>query len=265
VWLFAGIHLGSAFFGWEEPIENLVMNLIVATLVGILLEFLFFRVDYSKTEYLQFADNEYYYYIKAIPKRFSEDWNKKQEAARRREEREKEEERQKRRTELKHRDDEDLRGKEPLGADSRRSREIRGNQEEDRPPGRRFSGILPPANRLSRKKEDEPQENLGETTVIDAGQVNDVEKSRPGLRNNQTNGSNQGSKNNQMNGIQGKRNNQTAGNNKTAANKQAGDKRTDLDKSLGLEPSKDSGDNLKKETYNRSKKKNRGGKRRDSR
>lgn len=32
------------------------------------LEFLVFHVDYSRTEYTQFEDDEYYYYVKAIPK-----------------------------------------------------------------------------------------------------------------------------------------------------------------------------------------------------
>ena len=32
------------------------------------MEFLFFSVDYSRTEHLQFEDDEYYYYVKAVPK-----------------------------------------------------------------------------------------------------------------------------------------------------------------------------------------------------
>ena len=97
VWLFAGIHLGTAFFGIEEPMVALVANLIIAAIVGIILEFFFFRVDYSRTEYLQFDDNEYYYYVKAIPKRFSNEWQRKQEEARRKEERDKQKEIERRR------------------------------------------------------------------------------------------------------------------------------------------------------------------------
>lgn len=49
---------------------------IVMTIVGALLSALFakvfqffvFNVDYSRTEYAQFEDDEYYYYVKAIPK-----------------------------------------------------------------------------------------------------------------------------------------------------------------------------------------------------
>ena len=97
VWLFGGIHLGTVYLGIEEPIVPLVVNLIIAAIIGVILEFFFFRVDYSRTEYLQFNDNEYYYYVKAIPKRFSTEWQRKQEEIRRKEEMDKQREIEKRR------------------------------------------------------------------------------------------------------------------------------------------------------------------------
>ena len=36
--------------------------------VGYLCQILFFSVDYSRTEYVQYEDDEYYYYVKAVPK-----------------------------------------------------------------------------------------------------------------------------------------------------------------------------------------------------
>lgn len=39
-----------------------------AVLAGFLFEILFFSMDYTKTEYVQFEDDEYYYYVKAVPK-----------------------------------------------------------------------------------------------------------------------------------------------------------------------------------------------------
>ena len=33
-----------------------------------MLEFFVFNVDYSRTEHVQFEDDEYYYYVKAVPK-----------------------------------------------------------------------------------------------------------------------------------------------------------------------------------------------------
>ena len=37
-------------------------------IVGEILEFFLFHVDYKRTERLQFEDDEYYYYVKAVPK-----------------------------------------------------------------------------------------------------------------------------------------------------------------------------------------------------
>ena len=43
-------------------------RLFHAMIAALLLEFCVFAVDYSRTEYAQFEDDEYYYYVKAIPK-----------------------------------------------------------------------------------------------------------------------------------------------------------------------------------------------------
>jgi len=47
---------------------GLILGSLVALIVGAVLQFLFFHVDYSRTEKLQFEDDEYYYYVKAVPK-----------------------------------------------------------------------------------------------------------------------------------------------------------------------------------------------------
>lgn len=39
-----------------------------AIAVGLILEVLFLAVDYSRTEHLEFEDDEYHYYVKAVPK-----------------------------------------------------------------------------------------------------------------------------------------------------------------------------------------------------
>lgn len=60
-------------------VGNIVLNLhisyivigvsgVLAVVAGLLLEILFFAVDYSRTEQLEFEDDEYHYYVKAIPK-----------------------------------------------------------------------------------------------------------------------------------------------------------------------------------------------------
>lgn len=46
----------------------LIFGNLLAIVVGLIMEFTFFAVDYSRTEKLQFEDDEYYYYVKAVPK-----------------------------------------------------------------------------------------------------------------------------------------------------------------------------------------------------
>lgn len=48
-------------------IQTLVGAVISLAIVKVL-EFFVFNVDYSRTEYVQFEDDEYYYYVKAVPK-----------------------------------------------------------------------------------------------------------------------------------------------------------------------------------------------------
>ena len=47
---------------------SLIVGSIVAIIVALLAKFFVFSVDYTRTEYLQFEDDEYYYYVKAVPK-----------------------------------------------------------------------------------------------------------------------------------------------------------------------------------------------------
>ena len=52
----------------KVSIGTLIIGALVAVFAGIILEVLFFSVDYSKCESLQYEDDEYYYYVKAVPK-----------------------------------------------------------------------------------------------------------------------------------------------------------------------------------------------------
>ena len=47
---------------------GLVLGTAVSFLLAMIVEFFMFSVDYSRTEYTQFEDDEYYYYVKAVPK-----------------------------------------------------------------------------------------------------------------------------------------------------------------------------------------------------
>ena len=46
----------------------LTVGSAVSALIAFALKFLFFHVDYMRTERVQFEDDEYYYYVKAVPK-----------------------------------------------------------------------------------------------------------------------------------------------------------------------------------------------------
>ena len=46
----------------------MILSTVAALVAGFILEIMFFSMDYTKTEYVQFEDDEYYYYVKAIPK-----------------------------------------------------------------------------------------------------------------------------------------------------------------------------------------------------
>ena len=47
---------------------DILIESLVVIVVAIIVKFVVFSVDYTRTEYLQFEDDEYYYYVKAVPK-----------------------------------------------------------------------------------------------------------------------------------------------------------------------------------------------------
>lgn len=59
---------GSMYFGFSIPVASQVIFTVVAVLLGIVLEFFVFGGDYTRTERLEYEDDDYYYYVKAVPK-----------------------------------------------------------------------------------------------------------------------------------------------------------------------------------------------------
>jgi hypothetical protein len=47
---------------------SLIVGSVVAVIAALIVKFFVFSVDYTRTERLQFEDDEYYYYVKAVPK-----------------------------------------------------------------------------------------------------------------------------------------------------------------------------------------------------
>jgi len=56
-----------------------VIAFIMAALLSLAYELLFYAVDYKATEHLQFEDDDYYYYVKAVPKINSNDVTERRE------------------------------------------------------------------------------------------------------------------------------------------------------------------------------------------
>ena len=63
-----GLIAGYMLLGIEGKIAGVLIGNIVAVLLSLVIQFLFFNLDYSRTERLQFEDDDYYYYVKAVPK-----------------------------------------------------------------------------------------------------------------------------------------------------------------------------------------------------
>lgn len=60
--------IGDLIYDTNMSIISAIIGAVVAILVGKVIEFFRFCVDYSRTEKVQFEDDEYYYYVKAVPK-----------------------------------------------------------------------------------------------------------------------------------------------------------------------------------------------------
>lgn len=59
---------GSFLLEIESSISDTIFSLIIAVIILEIMQFFRGLVDYSRVENLQFEDDEYYYYVKAVPK-----------------------------------------------------------------------------------------------------------------------------------------------------------------------------------------------------
>ena len=60
--------VGDLMFDTTTSVMSVIVGSVVSFCLCKVLEFFVFNVDYTRTEYVQFDDDEYYYYVKAIPK-----------------------------------------------------------------------------------------------------------------------------------------------------------------------------------------------------
>lgn len=60
--------VGDLIFDTNVSIVSIIVGTIFSVLIAKVVEFFAFHVDYSRVEKVQFEDDEYYYYVKAVPK-----------------------------------------------------------------------------------------------------------------------------------------------------------------------------------------------------
>lgn len=60
--------MGDLIMDLNYNILGIILGSAVAGAICFVLQFLFFNLDYRRTENVQFEDDEYYYYVKAVPK-----------------------------------------------------------------------------------------------------------------------------------------------------------------------------------------------------
>lgn len=60
--------IGTAALDADVSVIGVILGSLAAAVIAIILQFFVFNVDYSRAEYVQFEDDEYYYYVKAVPK-----------------------------------------------------------------------------------------------------------------------------------------------------------------------------------------------------
>lgn len=65
---FIFILVGTIVLDTNNSLVWIIVGTLISVILAIILQFFVFSVDYSRTEHTQFEDDEYYYYVKAVPK-----------------------------------------------------------------------------------------------------------------------------------------------------------------------------------------------------
>ena len=64
----AMVFVGDFLFHVSMPVPQILIGAFISLLVALLYHFFVFTVDYTRTEYVQYEDDDYVYYVKAVPK-----------------------------------------------------------------------------------------------------------------------------------------------------------------------------------------------------
>lgn len=60
--------VGDLIYNANFSIAGVIFGSIFGVLIALVMQFFHFSLDYARTEKVQFEDDEYYYYVKAVPK-----------------------------------------------------------------------------------------------------------------------------------------------------------------------------------------------------
>ncbi len=60
--------VGKIAFSAKIDLVFMVIGTLLGAVLGYVFQVVFFSLDYKRTEYVQYEDDEYYYYVKAVPK-----------------------------------------------------------------------------------------------------------------------------------------------------------------------------------------------------
>jgi len=66
--LLVTVLIGDFLFGVSIAIGPLLLGVFISAAAAFVYNFMIFNVDYTRTEFTQFEDDDYYYYVKAVPK-----------------------------------------------------------------------------------------------------------------------------------------------------------------------------------------------------
>ena len=74
---FLVVLVGKFIYGNVKDVIWVIIGTILSTIIAFGIEFFMFHLDYTRTERVQFEDDTYYYYVKAVPKALVQTKDKK--------------------------------------------------------------------------------------------------------------------------------------------------------------------------------------------
>lgn len=66
--ILVSIFAGDFIFDISTPLFDFIIGLAISVIIAYVYNFFVFSVDYTRSEYAQFEDDDYYYFVKAVPK-----------------------------------------------------------------------------------------------------------------------------------------------------------------------------------------------------